>query len=35
MAPNNKFRWISAAENCQIWDERFEAVHKFDGISGK
>ena len=27
---SGKFRWISAAENCQIWDENFEVVHKFE-----
>ena len=25
-----KFRWISATENCQIWDENVEVVHKFE-----
>ena len=28
------FRWVSAAESCQIWDEKFNSVHQFGGILG-
>jgi hypothetical protein len=27
---SGKFCWMSAAESCQIWDDNFEAIHKFD-----
>lgn len=25
-----KYCWVIAAETCQIWDENFETLHKFD-----
>ncbi len=31
---SGKFRWISAAETCKIWDENFEEIHKFEEGSG-
>lgn len=32
---SNKFRWISAAETCHIWDESLDVIHKFDGVHGR
>ena len=31
----NRFHWISAAENCTIWDETFNPVYKFTGIKSQ
>ena len=34
MTSGTKFRWMSAADTCQIWNENFELVHKFEEVQG-
>lgn len=36
MGSSAKFRWMSAADTCQIWDgDNLEVVHKFDDVKGE
>ena len=34
MSSTDAYRWVSAGESCQIWDEKFNSIHNFDEVLG-